>query len=87
MRKHLLLAAAVMAGLLTILPLTAATAASTAGHSVLTLGSPKGPNVKRGAILRACEGLGDVLRARHQGRRHLQVVGLHRPGHQEPARR
>ncbi|HUJ06051.1 MAG TPA: hypothetical protein VLX31_08065 [Streptosporangiaceae bacterium] len=53
MRKHLLLAAAVMAGLVTILPLTAATAAGTAGHSVLTDGSPKGPNVKRGAILKA----------------------------------
>lgn len=53
MRKHLLLAAAVITGLLSIIPIAAASAAPTAGHSVLTTGSPTGPNVKRGAKLTA----------------------------------
>jgi len=53
MRKFVLLAAAVFAGLLTIIPVAAASAAPAAGHAVLTTKSPKGPNVKRGALLAA----------------------------------
>ena len=52
MRKFVLAAAAVATGLLTIIPV-AASAAPAAGHAVLTTRSPKGPNVRRGALLGA----------------------------------
>jgi len=53
MRKYLLAVTAAWLGLLATIPAVAASAATAAGHSVLTTGSATGPAVKRGAILKA----------------------------------